>query len=73
MLRRRPELLGRAFVVPKQRRFERIDLIERLLQLAKSAICAVESVPKTIISWIMACCDTARFGAILLSGIDRVV
>jgi hypothetical protein len=60
-------------VVPKQRRFERIDLIERLLQPATSAICAAESVPETIISWIMACCDAARFGAMLSSGIDRVV
>ena len=49
--------------MPKQRRFERIDLIDRLLQPAASAICAAESVPETIMSWIIACCDAARFGA----------
>jgi hypothetical protein len=43
MLRRRPEPLGGAFVVLKQRRFERMDLIERLLQPAASAICAAKA------------------------------
>jgi hypothetical protein len=73
MLRRRPEPLRGAFVVPKQRRFERMDLIERLPQPAASAICEAESVPETIMSWIIACCDSARFGAMLWAKWHRVM
>jgi hypothetical protein len=65
MLGRRPVPLGGAFVVPKQRKFERKYLIERLLQPATSAISAAERVSETIISWIRECCDAARFSAML--------
>jgi hypothetical protein len=63
MDRGRPPPFDGALVVPKQRGLERMDLIERGLQPATSAIWAVFSDLLTMISRISSCCDIARFSA----------
>jgi hypothetical protein len=65
MLRGRPTPFGGALVEPKQRRFFFILKIARGLQPATSAISLALNSLLWLISLITACCDSARFGAIL--------
>src|SRR5437667_10132457 len=51
----RPTPFGGALVVPKHRRFDRIDRIERVLQRATSAICRSRSDLLRIMSSISLC------------------
>src|SRR6266536_2002352 len=67
MLRGRPTPFDGALVEPKWRRFDCIVNTERSLQPTTSAISAGGWLLR-IMSRICACCDSARFGAIL--GID---
>jgi len=64
MLRGRPTLFDGAFVEPKWRRFDSIVNTERSLQPTTSAILAGGWLLR-IMSRTCACCDSARFGAIL--------
>jgi hypothetical protein len=64
MLRGRPTPFEGAFVVPKQRRFDSIAKTERSLQPTTSAISAGGQLLRSM-SRICACCESARFGAIL--------
>jgi hypothetical protein len=64
MLRGCPTLFERALVELKQRRLEFITKTERLLQLTTSAISAAGRLLRIILR-ICACCNSARFGAIL--------
>jgi hypothetical protein len=68
MLQGRPTLFERALVELKQRRLDFIAKTERSLQPITSAISAAGRLLR-IISRICACCDSARFGAILRSDI----
>jgi hypothetical protein len=64
MLRGRPTPFEGALVEPKERRFDFITKTERSLQPTVSAISAGGQLLRTM-SQICACCDFARFGAIL--------
>jgi hypothetical protein len=64
MLRGRPTPFEGALVEPKERRFDFIAKTERSLQPTASAISAGGRLLRTM-SRICACCDSARFGAIL--------
>jgi hypothetical protein len=68
MLRGRPTPFEGAFVEPKQRRFDFIAKTERSLQPTTSAISAGGQLLKSM-SRICACCESARFGAILGSDV----
>jgi hypothetical protein len=68
MLRGRPTPFEGAFVEPKWRRFDFIANTERSLQPTTSAISAGGCL-LSIMSRICACCDSARFGAILESDV----
>jgi len=68
MLRGYPTPFKGAFVEPKWQRFNFIAKTERSLQLTSSAISAGGRLLR-IISRICACCDFARFGAILGSNV----
>jgi hypothetical protein len=64
LLQGRPTPFEGAFVEPKERRFDFIAKTERLLQPIVSAILAGGQLLRSM-SRIYACCDSARFGAIL--------
>src|SRR5882672_7043798 len=68
MLQGRPTPFKGAFVEPKQRRFDFIAKTERSLQPTTSAISAGGQLLRSM-SRICACCESARFSAILGSDV----
>jgi len=62
---RRPTPFEGALVAPKEQGFERILLIDRILQPAASAIRAPVSNLLRIISRIISCCESAGFGGMI--------